>query len=239
MRLGILQCDAVRPELQQRFGDYPDMFRALLTTERVQPQYRVFDLTRDRFPATLEECDAWLITGSKYGVNDGEPWIERAHELVRALHAQRRTLIGICFGHQMVARALGGRVERAAGGWGAGLHTARIYEQRPWMQPERRELSLLVSHQDQVIELPPGVQHLAGHEFCPYDMLQVDGHILTLQGHPEFPVGYSRALIELRWDQIGPERARAAADSLAVEPDAAVAAEWIHRFIEQAGGPHT
>jgi len=236
MRLGILQCDSVRPELQSSFGDYPDMFRALLTTERVQPDYRVYDLTCDRFPASADECDAWLITGSKWGVNDGEDWIERAHEFVRALHEQRRTLIGICFGHQMVARALGGRVERAAGGWGAGLHTARIYERRPWMQPGRRELSLLVSHQDQVTEPPPGAQHLAGHDFCPYDMFQLGDHILTLQGHPEFPVGYSRALIELRWQEIGPERAESAMQSLATAPDAAVAAEWIHCFIEQAGG---
>lgn len=236
MLLGILQCDSVRPELQPRFGDYPDMFRQLLTTERVQPDYRIYDLTRDRFPGSPDECDAWLITGSKWGVNDGEDWIERAHEFVRELHAGRYTLIGICFGHQMAARALGGRVERAAAGWGAGLHTARILERHAWMQPEREELSLLVSHQDQVIEPPPGIQHLAAHDFCPYDMFQIDEHILTFQGHPEFPVEYSRALIEIRWDVLGPERARAALDSLAQPPDAAVAAEWIHRFIEAAAG---
>ena len=242
MLLGILQCDSVRPELQPRFGDYPDMFRALLTTERVQPDYRVYDLTRDRFPASADECDAWLITGSKWGVNDGEDWIERAHDFVRELHGARRTLIGICFGHQMVARALGGRVERAAAGWGAGLHTARILERRPWMQPPRRELSLLVSHQDQVVEPPPGIQHLAGHDFCPFDMFQIGQHILTFQGHPEFPTEYSRALIELRYDLMGAERAQAALDSLVQAPDAAIAAEWIHRFIEaaaDAGDPAT
>ena len=236
MRLGILQCDSVRPELQPRFGDYPDMFRALLTTERVQPDYAVYDLTRNRFPASADECDAWLITGSKWGVNDGEEWIERAHEFVQELHAGRYTLIGICFGHQMVARALGGRVERAAAGWGAGLHTARIIDPRSWMQPSRDELSLLVSHQDQVTDPPAGVQHLAEHDFCRYDMFQIGDHILTFQGHPEFPVDYSRALIEIRWDVLGPERAQAALDSLAQPPDAAIAAEWIHRFIEAAPG---
>ncbi|MDZ7829628.1 MAG: GMP synthase [Halofilum sp. (in: g-proteobacteria)] len=234
MRIGILQCDSVRPELQPRFGDYPDMFMSLLTTERVQPEFRVYDLTRDRFPASLDECDAWLVTGSKWCVNDGEPWIERAHELVMELHRQKRPLIGICFGHQMVARALGGRVERAAVGWGAGLHTANIHEQRPWMQPARETLSLLVSHQDQVTEAPAELQRLAGHDFCPYDMFQLGDHILTLQGHPEFEVEYSRTLIELRRDQIGAEQAQAALDSLARAPDRAVAAEWIHRFIEHA-----
>lgn len=233
MRLGILQCDSVRAGLQPRFGDYPDMFRALLTSERVQPEFRAYDLTRDGFPTALDECDAWLITGSKFGVNDGDAWIERAHELVRELDAERRPLIGICFGHQMVARALGGRVEQV--GWGAGLHTALVRERRPWMRPEASELALLVSHQDQVTAPPARVQHLAGHDFCPYDMFQVDGHILTFQGHPEFATEYSRALIELRREELGEERARAALESLARAPDAAVAADWIHRFIECSG----
>lgn len=236
MLLGILQCDSVRPELQPRFGNYPDMFRQLLTTERVQPEYRDYDLTQGIFPASVDECDAWLITGSKWGVNDGEPWIERGHEFVRALHEARRPLVGICFGHQMVARALGGRVERAAAGWGAGLHTARIHETRPWMQPQRQELSLLVSHQDQVSEPPPGAQVLAGHDFCPYDMFQIDDHILTFQGHPEFPTDYSRTLIDLRRDVIGAERAQASLASLTRPPDAPIAAEWIHRFLEKAAG---
>lgn len=234
MRIGILQCDSVRPELQPRFGDYPDMFMSLLTTERVQPQFEVYDLTRDCFPGSPDECEAWLVTGSKWCVNDDEPWIDRAHEFVLDCHRQAHPLVGICFGHQMVARALGGRVERAAVGWGAGLHTAWIQQQRPWMQPAQETLSLLVSHQDQVAEAPAELQRLAGHDFCPYDIFQLGNHILTLQGHPEFPVEYSRRLIEIRWEQIGPEQAQAALDSLAQPPDRAIAAEWILRFIEQA-----
>jgi len=234
MRVGILQCDSVRPELQPRFGDYPDMFRSLLTTERVQPEFRVHDLTRDRFPGSVDECDAWLVTGSKWCVNDGEDWIEQAHRFVLEVHRQTRPLVGICFGHQMVARALGGRVERAEVGWGAGLHTARIIEHRPWMQPARETLSLLVSHQDQVTEPPPELECLATHDFCPYDMFQLGDHILTLQGHPEFDPEYSRTLIEIRREQIGAEQAQAALASLSTSPDREIAAEWIHRFLEHA-----
>lgn len=234
MQLGILQCDSVRPELQPEFGNYPDMFQRLLTTERVQPEYRIYDLSQDQFPRSPDECDAWLITGSKRSVYEPEPWIERAHQLVRELDAERRPLVGICFGHQMIARALGGAVEKASAGWGVGVHTSRIIEPRPWMQPGRERLSLLVSHQDQVIEPPARACHLAGHDFCPYDMFQIDDHILTFQGHPEFCHGYSRAMIELRREQIGADTARAGLDSLAQPADADVAAEWIHRFIERA-----
>lgn len=234
MRLGILQCDSVRPHLQPEFGDYPQMFERLLTIAPGQPEYRVYDLTRDEFPASVDECDAWLITGSKRSVYEGDAWIERAHEFVRELHTARRPLIGICFGHQMVARALGGRVDAAAAGWGTGRHVSYVMRPKPWMDPPREQLALLVSHQDQVKEPPPGAEILAGHDFCPYDMFQVGDHILTFQGHPEFEPGYSRALIELRREQIGPEHAEPALASLTQPLDSPVAAQWIWRFIDQA-----
>lgn len=234
MHLGILQCDSVRTELQPAFGDYPDMFRTLLTTETLAPAFRVYDLTHDVFPASLDQCDAWLFTGSKWSVYDAEPWIARAHELVRTLHEERRPTVGICFGHQLVARALGGRVEKAAAGWGVGVHTIRIREQRPWMEPARRTLSLLVSHQDQVLELPPGAELLAEHAFCPYDMFQIGDHILTFQGHPEFTRDYSRATMEHRRAIIGDTTFAEGTASLAAGIEPGVAAAWIHGFLERA-----
>lgn len=239
MRLGILQCDSVRPELQPRFADYPDMFRSLLDDPGSGLDFVVHDLVNGHFPDDVDDCDAWLITGSKCSVNDAEPWIEQAHELVRAIHAARRPLIGICFGHQLIASALGGRVERAEAGWGAGVHVNHILRPQAWMEPAREDLALLVSHQDQVVQPPSGAVVLAGHDFCPFDMLQVEDHILTFQGHPEFEPGYSRALIELRHDRIGPDRAEAALDSLAQPADSGIAAQWIRRFIERAGSGST
>lgn len=235
MRLGILQCDSVRPELQPAFGNYPDMFRRLLTTEQRQPGFRAYDLTAERFPASLDECDAWLFTGSKWSTYDDEPWIVEAHALARRLHEERRPTIGICFGHQLIARALGGRADQAPA-WGVGVHTAAIRQPRDWMEPPRRTLSLLVSHQDQVTELPDEAELLAGHAFCPYDITQVGQHILTFQGHPEFPKGYSRAMIELRRDLIGETISEAALASLDEPIEPGVAAAWIHRFLATARG---
>src|SRR5699024_6618568 len=160
MKIGILQCDSVPAELQPEFGDYPDMFRRLLTKADPRLDFAVYDLVHEEMPADLNACDAWLFTGSKCGANDDSAWIRHAGELVRSLHAQRRPTVGICFGHQMIARTLGGRVERARD-WGVGVHTTQLLRQRPWMQPARHELSLLVSHQDQVVELPPDAVHLA------------------------------------------------------------------------------
>ena len=236
LRLGILQCDSVRPEFQPEFDDYPDMFRRLLTTAAVRPGFRVYDLTAGTFPASVGECDAWLFTGSKWSVYDPDQWIRDAHELARTLHEAQRPTIGICFGHQLIARSLGGRVEKAAAGWGVGVHTTEILRHEPWMRPARASLSLLVSHQDQVVEPPAGAEHLAGHAFCPYDMFRIGDHILTLQGHPEFEPGYSRATMDMRRERLGEETYRAGVASLDTAIDPGVAAAWIHSFIARARG---
>lgn len=235
MRLGILQCDSVRPELQPAFGDYPDMFQRLLGTADPTLTFRVYDLTGDQLPGSLDECDAWLFTGSKWGVNDAEAWIRRAETLAGRLHEERRPTIGICFGHQLIARALGGRVEKTTeAGWGVGVHTARILAQPEWMEPAAEDLSLVVSHQDQVVELPPGATLLAAHPFCPHDMYQIGEHILTFQGHPELPKGYSRAIMDRRRDQIGEAAYQQGVESLALSTDEAIAAEWIVGFLRRA-----
>ena len=229
--LGILQCDSVRPALRPRFGDYPDMFRGLLRIDAERPAFRVYDMPNGQFPAALDECDAWLFTGSKWSVYDEDAWIARAHDIARSLHAERRPTVGICFGHQLIARALGGEVARADVGWGVGVHTTRLNERRPWMEPLRGELSLVVSHQDQVLEPPSEATPLASHDFCPYDMLQIGEHILTFQGHPEFSRDYSRAMMEQRREVIGEPTFTAGVASLSQTIEPEVAASWIHRFL--------
>lgn len=233
MRVGILQCDSVAADLQPDFGDYPDMFGRLLGAADSALSLRAYDLTAGEIPSDLRDCEAWLFTGSKWSVYDDEPWIRQAEALARRLHEARRPTVGICFGHQLIAQVLGGRVEKR--GWGVGVHTVYMLGPRkPWMQPPADELAMVVSHQDQVVELPAEMQRLAGHAFCPNDMTQIGEHMLTIQGHPEFSHEYSAELMRRRRRILGEETYENGMRSLSRPTDELVVARWILAFLHAA-----
>jgi GMP synthase-like glutamine amidotransferase len=231
VKLGILKTDAVRAEWVPEFGEYPDMFMRLLGPRDADLEFVVYDVMLGEYPAEIDEVDAYLVTGSKFSVYEDLPWIHRLLDFLRALHARRKKIVGICFGHQAVAQALGGRTEKAAAGWGVGLHHHRFTARPSWMDDGDESFAILVSHQDQVVVPPEGAAVLAGSQFCPNAVCQVGEHILTLQGHPEFVNAYSRAIIEFRWDMIGDERAREGIASLEGSPETDRLAQWILRFL--------
>ncbi len=230
MHIGLLQCDDVNPALIERHGNYPAMFQALLTRSDPDIRLSVWRCLDGEFPEQLDACDGWLITGSKHGVNDGLAWITTLCEFVRRVHAAKLPLVGVCFGHQVIARALGGEVEKHARGWGVGLSFNRVCAQRPWMQPPQAGLDLIVSHQDQVSVLPADARVLADSAFCAFYLIEV-GSCLGVQGHPEFSPAYSRDLMRLRREQIGEHRVREGEASLSVAPDSAVMTQWMLAFI--------
>lgn len=234
MIIGILQCDDVKPDLQVDHGNYPEMFSELLQGLLPSGEFPVYRVLDGQFPASTDECQAYLITGSKNGVNDGLPWIDDLCVFVRELWAQQIPLVGVCFGHQVMARALGGTVCKAEQGWGVGLSFNQLLERRDWMQPFKDHLDLLVSHQDQVTILPPQAQVLASSEFCPYYLVQYAEHFLSVQGHPEFTKGYSRDLLKMREQDLPPARVRAAIASLSATPDGHLMMQWIVRFLQSA-----
>ena len=238
-RIGILQCDRVRPELIERHGDYPDMFRGLLEPQLRRPSgstvsLPVFDVEHGRYPDDPADCYAYLITGSRAGVYDPEPWIRPLMGFARELHRRRIPVAGICFGHQLLAQALGGRAEKSAKGWGVGIRRVAVAAQRPWMQPPLAAFELIYSHQDQVTRLPPGARRLAGDTFCPNAMFELDRLVLGCQGHPEFSPEYAAALLDLRAARIGADATRAARASLTGARDHEVVARWLLSFLDMA-----
>ncbi len=233
IRLAILKTDYVRTEWVPEFGEYPDMFEAVFRKCDPSIIFQTFDTQLNEYPADLDAFDAYLITGSKSSVYDKEPWIERLMEFVRKLHELRKKLIGICFGHQLVAEALGGTVQKSPKGWGVGVHTHTFSEIPEWHDSQSRHFNILVSHQDQVVRNADGVKVLAGSEFCENAVCQLDDHILTFQGHPEFVPGYSRKIIGFRKERIGEKISDAGLASLSIPSDSLRVAKWITNFIDR------
>ena len=225
MKLAILETGRPPPDLAERFGTYPDMFRRLLGDGI---DYASYDVTAGEFPPELGAHDAYLISGSPAGVYEPLPWIDQASAFLRAARRKAK-LVGICFGHQLMAQAFGGHVEKSEKGWGVGLHTYPVVKREPWMD-EASIISVPASHQDQVVLQPPRTEVLVSSIFTPYAALAWrDQPAISFQFHPEFEPGYAKALIETRRDRISePDAAIASLDR---PNDNARVGEWIRRFL--------
>lgn len=232
MRLGILKTGAP-PAGLERFGDYPEMFRKLLGETAYD--YRVFAADEGQLPPTPEACAAYLVTGSACGVYDQLPWIAALTAFLNAAKG-RAALVGICFGHQVMAQAFGGQVIKSPKGWGIGEQTYRVLKREPWMDAGAGEIRLPGSHQDQVVEVPPGAEVVAGSDFTPAGALAWrDQPAISLQLHPEFEPAYAIALIEnRRGARISDAEADRAIASYQTPDDRARVGGWIRNFLAGA-----
>lgn len=235
MKIGILKSDSVLEQFQPAHGDYPDMFITRLGENApLEVEFLTFDVEHGIYPTNLDECDGYVITGSKRSVYEDEPWIKQLDHYVVELHERRKPLVGVCFGHQMVAQALGGKTEKAPVGWGVGVHTSDVVTNQAYLEPKLSTVRMLVSHQDQVTKLPNEAVLIASSDFCPFSMYQVSEHILCMQGHPEFRHEYSKDLIHMRREMIGETTFETGVASLEQPLDSDIVAVWIVRFLEQA-----
>lgn len=231
MRIGILQCDSTNEEFRDEYGDYPLMFITLFHSIDPTIQFSVYDVRLGEYPEFTTECDAYLMTGSRFSVYDDESWIRKLEKYVVELHNKKHPLLGICFGHQMVARALGGKTGKAAQGWGVGVHSYRKIKTKSWLNPDLENFSLLAVHQDQVTQLPEGAELIAESEFCPNAAFRIDDHILTFQPHPELEKAYTKVLMDLREQILGPEIFAAGVKSLDSSIQPQVITQWMLNFL--------
>ena len=233
MRLGILKTGRPpRPAIPQ-FGTYPDMFMQLLGPDAYD--YRVYAADEGELPDRPEACDAYLVTGSAAGVYDPDPWIGGLVDFLRGAKG-RAKLVGVCFGHQAMAQAFGGRVEKSDKGWGIGEAEYRVLSREPWMDGAADAIRLPVSHQDQVVARPPGAEVIAASDFTPIGALAWrDQPAISMQPHPEFEPAYAKALIEARRGKVYPdEQADRAVASYRAPDDRARVGGWIRKFLEGA-----
>jgi len=233
--IAILETGTPPPELRDVFDDYPARFRALLG-EGV-PTLR-FDVQAGRLPADPSAFQGAIVTGSSAGVYDELAWIPPLLDWLRQARGQTR-LVGICFGHQAIAKAFGGHVEKSHRGWGVGLHRYDVRVHEPWMYPRAASIAIPVSHQDQVVGVPAEARIIASSAFTPYAGLAWDDPVaggthgaISFQCHPEFQPEYAAALVESRrGHRIPQEVADDAIMTLSRTNDRSVLTAWIQAFL--------
>jgi GMP synthase-like glutamine amidotransferase len=233
LKLGILKTGRPPAPVVGTFGTYPDMFIRLLGPDA--HDYRVFAVDEGELPESPGACDAYLITGSSAGVYDPLPWIAQAEAFLREAKGQA-ALVGVCFGHQLMAQAFGGAVVKSPKGWGVGEHVYEVMEGEPWMDERPLRIRLPASHQDQVVQKPPGAEVFAASEFTPYaGLVWRDQPAISIQPHPEFDPAFARSLIEhRRGDPYPDEQADAAIASYSGADDRERVGRWINNFLARA-----
>ena len=215
MKIGILQTGHAPEALAARLGDYSDIFERMLAGNGFE--FETWNVVDMDFPDGPDAAEGWLITGSKHGAYEDHPWIPPLEALIRDMHAQKMPLVGVCFGHQIIAQALGGTVVKFPGGWAVGRTTYTL---------NGRDIALNAWHQDQVVELPSEARRLGSNAFCENAFLAYGDHIWTVQPHPEFGPDFIDGLIKGRGKGVVPDRqlAEAAANLNGPTQNAEIAA---------------
>lgn len=234
MKIAIIETGEPPAPLSNKYPSYPEMFE-IIFAQQPHFSFRHIAMATGAAAPQISDFDGLLITGSPAGVYEGHDWIAPLEALIVNTAAAGKPQVGICFGHQIMAQAFGGAVEKSDRGWGVGIHTYQIHQPRAWMTPEQSHISCVVSHQDQVVDLPAGAHVIAGSEFCPNGALAYrQGPAISFQMHPEFPHAFARDLLDLRRNRIPAAIVEAGVASFANRSDRHVMAEWIANFYTAA-----
>ncbi len=225
-RIAILETGRPPQALIADHGDYSAMFSRLLG-EGFETE--TFNVQSGELPE-IDDFGGAIVTGSPAGVYEDHAWLPPLEDWLRRARGRLR-LVGVCFGHQVMAQAFGGRVEKAQRGWCVGLHTYDVGAGETWMQPPAERIAIPASHQDQVVEPPVGARVWARSAFTPYGGLAYGDEAISLQTHPEFSPEFTRALMETRRGRIASDLLDAAVNGLAKPNDRDLVGGWIRAFL--------
>lgn len=233
MHIAVLATNTDDSDFAARHPRDVEKFRTLLHGARPEWRVTAFDLPKGEFPATLQGFDGVLIGGSPSSVHDEDAWIERLMGLIRAGFSSGVPLVGACFGHQAIAKALGGVVRPNPGQFVLGTAETEVVSPAPWMEPVAR-FRLAAAHGEQVTVLPEGAEVIGQTPGCAAAAYRIGDRVFATQYHPEMTPEFLAALVEEFAPKFPAEVGRAARGSLRLGSEGPRFAEWIARFFEQA-----
>ena len=235
MRIAVLLTNDDTSAFAAHFPNDGQKVVQLLQPLRPDWSYEVVAVKDGVLPASAKAFDGYVITGSPASVNDDSlPWVAQLLAFIREVDAARQPLIGLCFGHQAVARALGGQVVRNAAGWGLGTAATHWAQSRAWMHPPLATTTLMAAHNEQVTRMPEGAECLGGSDFCPIGSMQIGQHIWTTQYHPEMPLVFMQALLGYLADKLDADTIARAHASLGQAADVPLFGQWMVQFLEHS-----
>lgn len=234
LQICVLEADDLHPALEDEFIGFGQMFKQLFSGHGIDVACQVFNVVAGEYPDNQQRFDAYLVTGSKADSFANDPWIVTLRDYLHERFTQNDVLLGICFGHQILALVLGGTAQRSNKGWGIGMHRYRLQHKPDWLPQAEDEFQLLISHRDQVTALPEQATLLASSDFCENAGFMLGRQVLCFQGHPEFTHDFSRGLLALRQSIYCPEQYQQAQQSLTHEHDGQLVARWMLSFVQAA-----
>ncbi|HEV7346548.1 MAG TPA: type 1 glutamine amidotransferase [Devosia sp.] len=233
MKLTILQTGEVPVPLRDRFGPYRTMFEAMFDATEQGFRYETVAVSDGEPLPDAGTLEGIVITGSPAGVYDDFEWLDPLRAFIRDAYAKRVPMVGVCFGHQIMADALGGEVRKSEKGWGLGRHHYAVQSRPAFMRDAPATLAIACSHQDQVITPPTEAEVILASAFSPNAGLAYrNGAAISFQPHPEFTDDYAAALAELRRGKVPDEVVDTALASIAIRSDSADLAGYIGQFFK-------
>jgi len=237
MKVGILRCDSWKPVagIWNKYGDVEDMITRFLCIGNKKIQTVIFDCTSGECPTddSLNDYNGFIISGSRFGANDDIPWIKQLQNRIRRMDELKIKLFGICFGHQVISQALGGKVERI--GWNLGHNKIQLDKSfvaaHQTRFPRQDFISCLAVHQDQVVKVPPGMNVWCSNDACKIQGLLKDSHILTIQSHPEMHHEILRELL-LTKQTISKDVLNKALQTIDLPTDSRSFSDWVYDFFK-------
>jgi GMP synthase-like glutamine amidotransferase len=230
MHICILHIGFDNDSLNKRHKTSPERFINLLKPSLPEAKWTTIHCLEDNLPNDANGFDVYLITGGRYSVFEDLDWQQKLFDFIRQIYSNNVPLLGICYGHQAIAHALGGHVERFDNGWGAGVTSVNVINQPAWLQPMAEKIYLLAMHQDQVTTIPTEATRFLDSHFCHNSGFYIDDRVLAIQQHPEFTSELCRDLIVKRKERIG-KQYKPALQSLDIQHQGEYVGQWIANFI--------